>query len=206
MGTHPIFESDFDCLTEMYLSRFAREADDSEYSWYPPKGQWGTAWLPEPGASDEKLNLQKVNILFILFAIQTAWAAFGILSSWCNKDESANAKSKAGGSSTSGTGLFVGILGLLAILYDCRQCLMATLILNFIAVILAAILLVFILIGMIAALKDVGDGGCCAMIFGAVCTLIIFGCAMVFQVAMIILSFPFIQADVEAIQSAVGGE
>ena len=57
----------------------------------------------------------------------------------------------------------------------------ATLILNFIAVILAAILLVFILIGMIAALKDVGDGGCCAMIFGAVCTLIIFGCAMVFQ-------------------------
>ena len=74
----------------MYLSRFTREAteplvtkDWSEKSWYPPKGQVGSPWLPSPDSTDEKLNMKSVEILFILFCISTGFHCLDILSKIC---------------------------------------------------------------------------------------------------------------------------
>merc|ERR1711935_868981 len=178
MGTHPIFESDFDCLTEstkMYLSRFARDVteDWNDKLWYPPKGQIGDTWLPSTTSTDEKLNLDNVNILFILFCIQTALAAFGIIASFCDRSEQTDNKKKAGSSSTNLMGLILGVFGICAILYDCRQFLMATVVCNFIVIIGAAIMLVLMVIG--------------------ICAAMILGLSVAFQVAMLVFSFPFIQ-------------
>merc|ERR1712086_159868 len=165
MGTHPIFESDFDCLTEstkMYLSRFVRDAteDWNDKLWYPPKGQVGDTWLPSTTSTDEKLNLDNVNILFILFCIQTALPAFGIIASYCDRSEQtdnqkakkAKKAKKAGSSSTNLMGLILGVFGICAILYDCRQLLMATVVCNFIVIIGAAIMLVLTVMRICAAM------------------------------------------------------
>ena len=53
--------------------------------------------------------------------------------------------------------------------------------LNFIVVILAGIFLVLAIIGIIAALKDAGDGGCIAMICTIMCSVIMIGFAIAFQ-------------------------
>ena len=82
----------------MYLSRFIREAEDEgeSYVWYPPKGQIGTPWLNlAEDSTEDNLSLYRINVLFILFAIQTAFAVLGVLSSLCNKDENVNNKQKA---------------------------------------------------------------------------------------------------------------
>ena len=81
----------------MYLARFARDTNEdwSEKSWYPPKGQVGSPWLPDPDSTDDKMNMNKVEVLFILFCIQTGFAAVGILASFCDKSEQSDNKQKA---------------------------------------------------------------------------------------------------------------
>ena len=86
----------------MYLSRFTREdteplvtKDWSEKSWYPPKGQVGSPWLPSPDSNDDKLNMNKVEVLFILFCVQTGFAAFGMIMSFCDRSEQSDNKKKA---------------------------------------------------------------------------------------------------------------
>ena len=78
----------------MHLSRFARDASrltthdssNGTLHWYPPKGQVGAQWLPLPESTDEKLNLDRVNIMFILFCIQTAFSVLGTLTSlYCDR-------------------------------------------------------------------------------------------------------------------------
>ena len=68
--------------------------DWSDKLWYPPKGEVGTPWLPQPDDTDEKLNLANVNILFILFCVQTAFSAFGMLASLCDRSEQSDNKKK----------------------------------------------------------------------------------------------------------------
>merc|ERR1711907_407528 len=195
------------------LARIAREAaeDWTAKSWFPPKGQIGTAWIPNADSTDEKLSLDKVEVLMYLFAIQLGLAIIGILSDWmdCNKkdEEAAPApaagrkisakKEKAGKTSTNSTGFFLGLFGVLAILYNCKQMLLFTVVCNFIVVIGCAIMLVLMIIGfcaMGAAAEGEGLGmGCaCCMI---ICSSFSMAISCAFQIAMLDLSMPFIQQD-----------
>merc|ERR1711992_319126 len=199
MGTHPIFESDFDCLTEnMYLGRFVRDAEEAtnwdDKFWYPPKSQVGTPWMPETDATDEKLNLGKVEVLFYLFMVQTIFAGLGMLGAFFDKSEQADKKSKSSGGLTNLTGLLLGVFGMCAILYNCRQFLMVTIVCNFIVIIGACIMAIFIIIGILAAMS--GEYSCVALLCSIMCSLIIIGLSVAFQIAMLALSFPFIQEDV----------
>ena len=66
----------------MSLARIAREVtepqvmsqvteDWSEKLWYPPKGQIGSPWLPSPNSTDDKLNMENVEILFLSISAYT---------------------------------------------------------------------------------------------------------------------------------------
>ena len=63
------------------------------------KGQIGTAWIPNADSTDEKLSLDKVEVLMYLFAIQLGLAIIGILSDWmdCNKKDEEAAPAPAAG-------------------------------------------------------------------------------------------------------------
>ena len=84
----------------MHLARFAREVteplvteDWSEKSWYPPKGQVGSPWLPSPDSTDDKLNMQSVEVLFILFCVSTGFSSLDFLKELCfGSDSSDNIK------------------------------------------------------------------------------------------------------------------
>ena len=69
----------------MYLSRFARDVteDWTDKSWYPPKDHKGTSWLPSPTSTDEKLNLNNVNVLLTLYSIETTLSIILMLGSCC---------------------------------------------------------------------------------------------------------------------------
>ena len=82
------------------ISRFARQAvednvldnviEDSEWHFYPPAGQWGTAWLPGADSEDPKRNLDKVELLYWFFLIKEIIGVVGLLSQYvncCKKDE-----------------------------------------------------------------------------------------------------------------------
>ena len=82
------------------LSRFARDTeipDVGEVSdnmgetvgdyaptiWFPPKGQWGTPWVPSEDSDESRLSLDHVNMLFWLFAILEIVSIFGLIMNYC---------------------------------------------------------------------------------------------------------------------------
>ena len=80
------------------ISRIARQAEEgllsdtteSEWHFFPPAGQWGTAWLPGPNSEDPKLNLDKVELLYWIFALQEIIGVIGLLHqhiTCCKKEE-----------------------------------------------------------------------------------------------------------------------
>ena len=82
----------------MYLSRIPRDAIETDWSsksWYPPRGQIGEKWLPSTFSMDDQINLDSVQVLLILFCIQTGLAAWGMLASLCDKSEANDNKMKS---------------------------------------------------------------------------------------------------------------
>ena len=82
----------------MYLSRISRDAIETDWSsksWYPPRGQIGEKWMPSTFSVDDQINLDSVQVLFILFCIQTCLAAGGISASLCDKSEANDSKMKS---------------------------------------------------------------------------------------------------------------
>ena len=43
------------------------------------KGQAGTPWLPSPDSTDDEVNLDRVNVLLVLFSIQVALNGLSVL-------------------------------------------------------------------------------------------------------------------------------
>ena len=63
--------------------------EESDYGFYPPSGHWGTPWLPGPNSEDEKLNLDKVQILYWFFLIKTIFGVLGFFKNakCCKKND-----------------------------------------------------------------------------------------------------------------------
>ena len=85
----------------MYLERFVRDAGEAtkwdhywnDKFWYPPKGQVGKPWMPDPDSIDEKLNLGRVEILFGLFMAQLILASLAMILSIINRSDDVDQKS-----------------------------------------------------------------------------------------------------------------
>merc|ERR1712106_245027 len=131
-----------------------------------------------------------VHDLLIIFCIQTAISALGTISSVCNRTEETDKKKKIGASATNLIGLMLGVFGICAILYDCFQLLMASVVLNFVVIIGAALMLVLMVVGFCVTL---GDKSMCLAVCGIVTSSLVMALSVALQIAMLAFSFPFIQ-------------
>merc|ERR1711935_1271230 len=170
MGTHPIFESDFDCLTDnpqltkkskMRIERdiiddIADKVTGCDDMWCPSETQLGEKWTPTMvgGISltlDSDKTMDVVEKMWWLYLVQLVISILpsiiACLSKCCSNDDNRSEKraSVAGGSSSLSTFL-IGLFGLLAIKFNCKELLTASTITAVISIILTVVYLLIMLI------------------------------------------------------------
>merc|ERR1712110_1363996 len=215
MGTHPIFESDFDCLTDIKFEikkmRTGRDIGDLTegienglndmgnsikdtmcdsaigkefmcdcvpwcFDGYQDR-QFGTKWITGlwEDLFNKDMDQDKVTLIWWLCVVQLALAIIpsllACLSRCCGDDSHrADKKAAAGGASNTLTVVLIGIFGVCAVVFNCKELLMACVITALISIILTIVYLLIMLCGLCQLCRT--SDGCCDA-FGTLCVFLI---------------------------------
>jgi len=156
--------------------------------WCPTETQIGTEWFPwTTGGLDwgsaigSDKNAQNAQTLFILFVIQVAISLLptvvGCLHRCCGDSETANKKQNVAGGGSTATTFLIGVFGICAIKFDCKELLIASTITALISLVLIVLYLLVMLCGMCALCRE--EDSCC----GRLSTLILFVIGVVWVLA-----------------------
>lgn len=156
--------------------------------WCPTETQIGQKWVPfTTGGVDwgsvvgSDKNAQNVQSLFILFVVQVAISmlptVIGCLSRCCGDSDTANKKQNVAGGGSTATTFLIGVLGICAIKFDCKELLIASTITALISLVLIVLYLLVMLCGMCSLCRE--EDSCC----GRLSTLILFIIGVVWVLA-----------------------
>jgi len=144
--------------------------------WCPSETQFGTKWTPVVALGlDLSVNKDKsqdaVEKMWWLYIVQLAISILpsiiACLSKCCSDDDNRSEKRAgvAGGSSSLSTFL-IGLFGILAIKFDCKELLMASTITAVISIILTVVYLLIMLCGLCQLCRSAD--GCCDRLYSLV--------------------------------------
>lgn len=156
--------------------------------WCPTETQIGTKWFPWTvgnvdwaGSFGSEKSVENAQTLFILFAIQVAISLLptvvGCLHRCCGDSDTANKKQNVAGGGSTATTFLIGIFGICAIKFDCKELLIASTITALISLVLIVLYLLVMLCGMCALCRE--EDSCC----GRFSTLILFVIGVVWVLA-----------------------
>lgn len=165
--------------------------------------QFGTKWIgfwenSFAGLFNESLTTDKIDLLYYLCVVQLILAIIpsllACLSRCCGDDSHrADKKAAAGGASNTLTVVLIGIFGLCAIFFNCKELLMACVITALISIVLTILYLLIMLCGLCQLCRT--SDGCCDA-FGTLCVFLIglvwVAAAFIINIAICVTAWPFV--------------
>jgi hypothetical protein len=192
------------------IARLPREVDladaeNMEISWgseyAKPIGKLGTQWINVMSVegiwNTITANHQSaVTTIFWLCVAQLSLSLLPIFINCCQKccadEQDRNKRSAIAGSGNSFMSLLIGVLGILAVKYDCKELLITVVIMAAISLLLTAIYLLIVLCGFCLYCRDAD--GCCDRVWGLIALVlqvVWIGLACIIDVLLVIKAWPF---------------
>lgn len=171
--------------------------------WCPSETQFGTKWLPFTFLGidmsiDKDKSMETIKVMWYCYLIQIVISmlptVMACLGRCCSGDGDGHEKrANVAGGSSSFSCFLIGIFGLLAIKFDCRELLMGSTITAIISICLTIVYLLIMLCGLCQLCRQ--SDGCCDRLYSLI--LFTVGCVWVIaasaiDIYLIYASWPFL--------------